>query len=119
MKIMLSTRTPTPTETNQPVKRGESRKLERFSLRLPARISVLESDTPPLDLITENVSSGGAFFPTTKPLPEGLAVLVELTLRRESGRGEAGRAKVKGRVLRSQPDGMAVRFEKRAQMTSC
>src|SRR5512145_338436 len=102
---MLSTRTPTATKVNRPVQRGESRKLERFSLRLPTRISTLESDTPPLDLITQNISAGGAFFPTTKPLPEGLAVLVEVKLRFESGRDGAGRVKVKGMVLRSQPDG--------------
>ena len=69
--------------------------------------------------MTGNISANGAFFPTREPLPEGLTVLVELTLKRESGVGKASKVHLKGRVLRSQPDGMAVLFEKRVQMLSC
>jgi LuxR family transcriptional regulator, positive regulator of biofilm formation len=95
----------------------ECRALERFSLKLPTRISVLESGNPRLELLTADISAGGAFFPTPKPLPEGLTVLVELTLRRESGEGGASRITVRGKVLRSQPDVMAVRFEKRVHFS--
>jgi len=116
---MLMVRSYSNNQVNQHGPRQELRKLERFFLTLPARISVLEPGNPTLDLMTENISSGGAFFPTRKPLSEGLIVLVELILKRESGRGGASRVKVKGRVLRSQANGMAVRFEKRVQMLSC
>jgi LuxR family transcriptional regulator, positive regulator of biofilm formation len=102
----------------QPRSRSEKRKLERFSLELPALISVPESGVPSLELSTENISAGGAFFPTPKPLPEGMKVLVELTLRRESGRGGQSRVRVRGRVLRPRANGMAVRFEKRVEMQS-
>lgn len=95
---------------------GESRELERFSLKLPSRVFPLEPGSPALDLMTENISAGGAFFLTGKPFSEGLNVLVELILKRESGRGGASRVRVKGKVLRSQPNGMAVCFEKRVLM---
>jgi hypothetical protein len=106
-------------QMDQPLPRGESRKHERFSLKLPALISALEPGAPTLDLMTENISAGGVFLPTGKPLPEGLVVLVELTLRRESGKGGFSKVKARGRVLRSGPNGMAVRFEERVQMQKC
>jgi hypothetical protein len=68
--------------------------------------------------MTENISADGAFFPTRDPFPEGRNLLVELTLKRESGIGKASKVRLKGRVLRSQADGMAVLFEKRVQMLS-
>jgi len=116
---MLVTRSLSRNEVDQHIPRKESRKLERFSLKLPTRISLLEPGNPTLDLMTENICAGGAFFPTRKPLSEGLMVLVELILKCESGIGGASRVRVKGRVLRSQPDGMAIGFEKRVQMVSC
>jgi hypothetical protein len=116
---MVRTRRPSGTQINQPVPREESRKLERFSLRLPASISGLEPGDTIRNLMTGNISADGAFFLTSEPLPEGIRVLVELTLKRESGLGKASKVHVKGRVLRSQPDGMAVLFEKRVQMLSC
>ena len=119
MASMLLDRAPSHDRVNQHVPRKESRNLERFSIRLPTRISLLEPGNPTLEFMTENICAGGAFFSTRKPLSEGLRVLVELVLRCESGRGGASKVRVKGRVLRSQPDGMAIRFEKRVQMMSC
>ncbi len=113
---MSTTRTSSSTQINQFIPGEESRKVERFSLRLPACISAFEPGHPTLNLMTENISDGGAFFPTREPLPQGLRVLVDLTLKRESGVGNASKVHLKGRVLRSQPDGMALLFEKRVQM---
>jgi hypothetical protein len=96
--------------------REELRKHERFSLRLPSRISVLDSDDSILELETVDISAAGAFFPTSKPLPKGLKVLVELSLSRESGKGGSSRIKVKGEVLPPRPSGMPVRFESRVEM---
>jgi hypothetical protein len=90
----------------------DRRELERFDLKLPARIDVLGPVEQALDMITENVCAGGAFIPTPNPLSEGQEVLVELVLRRESGRGSPSMVTVGGKVLRSQPDGMAIRFNK-------
>lgn len=114
--FIMITQTQPPTQMNQTAPKEESRKLERFSLKLPTRISGLEPGNPTMDLMTENISAGGAFFPTAKPLPEGLTVLIEFTLKRESGKGGASKVKARGMVLRSRPNGMAVRFEKRIQM---
>ena len=54
------------------------RRLERFSLKLPAAIETVpdteEHDKKVLNLLTANVCSGGAFFHTDKPLPEGTSV---------------------------------------------
>jgi hypothetical protein len=96
--------------------REELRKHERFSLRLPSRISALDSDDSIIELETADISAAGAFFPTSKPLPKGLKVLVELRLRRESGKGGLSRIKVKGEVLPPRPSGMPVRFESRVEM---
>jgi hypothetical protein len=93
------------------------RKLERFDLKLPARIDVLNSDEQSLDLVTENVCAGGAFFSTPAPLAEGLAVRVELGLKRENGGGVLSLVTVGGKILRSQPEGMAIRFDKKYRIT--
>jgi hypothetical protein len=90
----------------------DRRELERFDLKLPARINVLAPSEKTLDLITQNVCAGGAFFPTRNPLSEGQEVLLELVLRRESGQGSLSMVTVGGKVLRSQPDGMAIGFNK-------
>jgi hypothetical protein len=112
----MITATRPSTQLDPTLTRGESRKLERFALKLPSRVSVLESGNPSYELVTADISAGGAFFPTPKPLPQGLKVLVELTLSRESGKGGSARVTVKGKVLPSRPDGMAVRFENRVKM---
>jgi c-di-GMP-binding flagellar brake protein YcgR len=115
---MMMDRPPFEDEMNKPCTVEERRQDERFSLKLPTRIFPLDSDTLPVDLVTENISASGAFFLTPKSLPEGLMVLVEVTLRRESGEGDASRVKVRGRVLPSRTNGMAISFETRAQMAS-
>ena len=116
---METTPTSSGTQMNQLFPRGESRKLQRFPLGLHTRIIGLEPGSPTLDLMTKDISSGGAFFPTSEPLPEGLAVHVELTLKRQSGLGKASKVHLNGWVIRSRPDGMAVIFGKQIQMIPC
>lgn len=94
----------------------ESRKIERFDLALPARIDVLPLGSRSIDLMTANICDGGAFFPTRNPLEEGVEVVVDLTLNLENVEGISAKVKIAGRVLRSQPDGMAIRFEGRYRM---
>jgi hypothetical protein len=114
----------------------ERRKLERFKLRVPARIEVVTQDrdveeTPPaLNLTAENICSCGAFFHTSSPLPEGTEVKIDMVLDLDPEgtevkidmvldldevRGLEGRRSliaVPGRVLRSEPTGMAICFGK-------
>ena len=53
------------------MQRIEKRKLDRFSLEVPAKIEVIsaEDSKERLDLVTSNVSSGGAYFKASHPLP--------------------------------------------------
>jgi len=98
----------------------ERRKLERFALRLPANLETWPN-TPEkpgisLALHTSNVSSGGAFFLTSTPLPEGTSVKIGLALRSshlDSARDMGSFVEVTGKVSRSEREGMAVVFDNR------
>ena len=97
----------------------ERRQLERFDLRLPAEIEVVSRGAglkkEKLSLQTENICSSGAFFNTPNPLPEGTQVKIDMRLNFERLRNIENRrplVKVKGSVLRSEPAGMAIRFDR-------
>lgn len=97
----------------------EKRKLERFDLRMPAKIEPvgMEDVFEAFDLATCDVCAGGAFFQTHQPLPEGTPVKVQmlLPLKRLRVLKESTRQVflfIQGTVLRCQKDGMAVRFGK-------
>jgi len=107
----------------KPVKE-EKRGLERFDLEIPARIKTAFSskEEETFDLLTNDISSGGAFFHTTKPLAEGTDVKIDLILpiaglckKLDEGRGRGGyqRAfiKISGKVLRAESEGMAIAFD--------
>ncbi|MGD2126552.1 MAG: PilZ domain-containing protein [Desulfobacteraceae bacterium] len=95
----------------------ERRKLERFSIELPAKIEVTGSaqEQEILDLLTKDVSSGGAFFHTKKSLPVGTEVKIDLILpikklKRFLDNRKEVYINVSGTVLRSESDGMAIGF---------
>ena len=98
----------------------ERRKYERFDLRLPGKIEVATSGKQEvLDLVTSNVSAGGAFFHTAEPIPEGEGVKVRLVVGSERIRemtGGQGLIKVKGTVVRCSPIGMAICFNEKYQI---
>ena len=104
---------------------GERRKLERFGLNAPAQIQ-LESGSKKQDTIrltTRDISSGGAFLYSSQPIPEGANVKMEFMISLDTLRklaGEEGRAKVrvKGKVIRSDSNGIAVRFESSYKITA-
>ena len=95
----------------------DKRKLERFHLQVSAQIEsmeVTESDQP-IDLMTVDISSGGAFFPTEQPLPPGTRVTVRLVLPLEKLQvmeqiNKKVTVTLEGTVLRTEPKGMAVSF---------
>jgi hypothetical protein len=98
---------------------NEHRHFERFDLGLPSRITIQgrkrNIENGPLDLTTENISSGGAFFYTDQTLPEGTEVVVDIVLPLEKlkkAKGTHARVNVEGVVLRAGAEGMAVRFNK-------
>lgn len=103
----------------------ERRKLERFDLCAPARILVElgEGKAEELDLTTKDVSSGGAFIYSDQPLPEGANVKIELFISLAMLKqlaGEKGRAKVKvkGKVIRVDENGAAIRFDSKYKITA-
>ena len=100
----------------------EHREIERFTLELPAKIKIVqgkkgkEEDEEVFELFTGNVSSGGAFFHTEKPLSAGTQVKIDLILpldRLKKIEGKKACIKVNGKVLRTGTEGMAIRFNKR------
>jgi hypothetical protein len=109
---------------NRPMKaiEGEKRGLERFELEIPARIEVTTSpkEEKALDLITSDISSGGAFFHTAQPLEEGTDVKIDLILPIKRLMKEIDEAterglqhtyiKISGKVLRTESRGMAILF---------
>ena len=103
----------------------ERRTLERFDLHAPTRIEVelAGGRRGIFSLTTKNISSAGTYIATDQPLPEGLPVILELLLSLEMLQrlvGERGRARVrvKGKVIRSDRDGMAIMFESKYKITA-
>jgi hypothetical protein len=101
---------------------SERRGVERFELDLPAKIRVVEAeDDLEIELRTENISCGGAFFRTPRPLPEGTDVRVDLVLdlaKLESLKTGTRHVHValKGIVTRTDPSGMSVCFNPEYQI---
>ena len=95
----------------------------RFDLEIAATIELLTpgQERELLNLLTSNICSGGAYFHTTQPLPEGSRVKVDLDLpldrleRLKEGYRQAY-IKVTGEVLRSESEGMAICFDEDYQI---
>lgn len=99
------------------------RKLERFSLKAPAKIIPIDFGRKKraFDLVTNNVSAGGAFFHTSHSLPEGTQVEVDVVLPLDKleiikNSSKQIHLKISGRVVRSETDGIAVCFDKDYQI---
>ena len=95
----------------------EFRRLQRFNLRLPATIEPSRKTgkikREIVDLLTSNVCSGGAYFPTEKPFSEGTDVNIDLSLSKEElciSSGKKALIKVHGKVIRVESKGMAICF---------
>jgi len=101
----------------------DKRRVERFDLELPATIELLTpgKEKRLLNPLTSNISSGGAYFHTTQPLPEGTQVKIDLVLPLEKLRKlkkehKQAYIKVTGTVLRSESEGMAICFDEDYQI---
>jgi hypothetical protein len=100
-------------ETNMEAQ--ERRAFERFDLSLPATVeAVTDQGTRLLNLQTRDVCAGGAYIHTDSPLAEGTEVSIDLVLDIEALKKMTGKhafVKVSGRVIRSEPGGMAIGFD--------
>ena len=87
----------------------DRRILTRFDLRLRSILKKLQNGEEVLELFTRDVSSKGAFFVTSDPLPidTGLSMTLFLTV----GQSLSSMFSVAGKVVRTEDDGMAVRFD--------
>lgn len=97
----------------------DKRRLERFDLKVPARIEGLskKKTSETLDLMTSDLCSGGAFFHTDQSLPEGTKVKIDLVLplgglKKLISAYDHAHIKVTGTVIRRESHGMAVCFNK-------
>ena len=102
----------------------EKRTLERFDLVLPAAIEFINEhrEERMINLLTTNICSGGAYFYTNQPLPEGTQVKIDLVLpldklRKLKKEHKKAFIKVTGKVLRTESEGMAICFDKDYQIT--
>ena len=98
----------------------ERRKFERFDLELPTKIEMVAfgEEKQTFDLMTSDVSAGGAFFRTKKAIPRGTRVVVNLKISTEWLKSLTDREaliEVGGTVVRSGLEGMAIRFDKEYQ----
>ena len=98
----------------------DRRKEERFDLCLGAMIMVIPKNAAKKKkiqhLLTKNICMGGAFFSTSKGLPVGTKVKIQLVLplhMLKTVKEKKALLQVeKGVVLRLESDGMAIAFEK-------
>jgi len=98
------------------------RKMDRFTLELPAVISITDEREKPrtFNVVSRNICAGGAFLQTDEPLSEGTYVKIDLILSLNNLQGMEGkgsRIDVSGTVVRTESQGMAVCFDKRYQIS--
>ncbi|MBN1547940.1 MAG: PilZ domain-containing protein [Syntrophaceae bacterium] len=96
----------------------DKRKFERFAIQVPARIEVPAQDghAVKLELETHDLSAGGTFIKLDHPLPEGSQVKIDIVLSFEELKTEIDPSgslilSTTGRVVRSEAEGIAIRFD--------
>lgn len=96
---------------------SDRRKMERFDLRLPTKLfwEGEDKEQKSIELMTSNVCAGGAYLMTNRPLPKGTRVKVNLTLQSDRPHEIKARLSlvdVLGDVIRTNHQGMAIRFDR-------
>jgi hypothetical protein len=106
------------------MKPSEKRKMERYRLEVPARMTIhgaVKSEEEPLEVKTKDVCANGAFLTTDCRVAVGACVDVCLLLSFEGksiGSTKRSQVEVKGTVVRWEADGMAVQFEKQYRIVA-
>lgn len=91
--------------------------MERFSLELPALLSMTDAAGKPkaFEVKTKDICSGGAFFVTDKVMPIGTDVKMDLifSLKKvDQFKDKKTHIDVSGAVVRAEKQGVAVCFDK-------
>ena len=98
----------------------ERRKYTRFAISLPVRLDTIASENKEvLDLETSDISYTGAFIPTLISFPEGTRFKLDFTLpsdNLEEFRDIESLKGCSGRMVRSDPHGIAIQFERECQI---
>ena len=99
------------------------REFERFDLELPASVEAETSGQKNeiFSLKTSNISAGGTFFPTNRPLPEGKQVQLNIILGIQKLKElivSQCHIIVRGTVVRSEKTGVAIRFQRNYKIVS-
>ena len=95
----------------------EKRKYLRLDTRVKVELALYDQSkgkTVPQSAETRDVSAGGAFFPTDKTIPKDTKVKLRMTLSSETLKeltGTQGVLEIEGTVVRTGPNGMAIRFD--------
>lgn len=101
----------------------DQREMQRFSIAVPARVEPADEApaNPGPDLYSRDVCAGGAFFLTSQPLDVGTQVVVQMLLCPRDITASPGRkaqVTISGEVLRTDRNGIAVRFNSNYKITS-
>ena len=102
--------------------RIERRKMERFDLKLPTRLSWAGKDKEhkSIELMTSNICSGGAFFKTNNPLTVGTDVKLAVILPLDKFKVAEHKIlyiDVSGSVIRTDQQGMAICFDRKYKIS--
>ena len=98
----------------------DKREVERFDLNLEAYV-LANGDSPetqPRMLMTRDVSMNGTYLLTAEPFPIGTEVKVDVILPLESRMHNVNQKaliKASGSVLRTDGEGMAIRFDENSK----
>jgi PilZ domain len=101
---------------------NEKRKMDRFSLELPAWISAINDNgsLQSFEVVTRDICAAGAFLQTDQPLSVGTDIEMNLVLPLDNlpkMQKRRSRIDVSGSVVRTELQGMAVSFDKRYQIS--
>jgi c-di-GMP-binding flagellar brake protein YcgR len=103
----------------------ERRKLERYQLRVPTTIELADESghLETLRLETKDISADGAYLTAPGSIAEGTHVKLEMVLSVERLKDLIGAKKkielrMEGKVIRKEPTGIAVLFEKKYQINA-
>jgi hypothetical protein len=103
----------------------ERRKIQRIEMRAPARMEVVAKGGKKISLQaeTKDISSHGAFFITEDLLEENAKLDIEIILSMEKlqkilAEYQQIRIRIQGTVIRNDPDGIAVSFGRKYQIST-
>ncbi len=103
----------------------ERRQIERLEMQTPARIEVVAKGGNKISLQaeTKDISSRGAFFITENPIEKDAKLDIELILSMEKLQklldgNQQIKIQIQGTVIRNDPDGIAVSFGRKYQITT-